>query len=185
MILSYLPIGKWRKSEAEIFKEVALQCGVPDEKIITEDQATNTGENIILSYHKLLNMNISTERVILVQTPYMERRTFATFMSQWPGDVSRTVLSVTSPDIPLLCYTNDAVGSLQHVISLLLDCMQRIKEYPERGFQIAQNIPDDVWEAHVRLTSSARFGHVDETDSPRNPTAACSTQECDCTAQLD
>jgi hypothetical protein len=29
--------------------------------------------------------------------------------------------------------------------------LQRIREYPARGFQISQEIPDDVWEAYEKL----------------------------------
>jgi hypothetical protein len=29
--------------------------------------------------------------------------------------------------------------------------LQRIKLYPERGFQIAQDIPEDVWSAYEQL----------------------------------
>jgi hypothetical protein len=29
--------------------------------------------------------------------------------------------------------------------------LQRIREYPARGFQIPQPIPDEVWEAYLEL----------------------------------
>jgi uncharacterized SAM-binding protein YcdF (DUF218 family) len=37
--------GKWQKSEAQIFKDVAISQGVPEDKIILEENATNTGQN--------------------------------------------------------------------------------------------------------------------------------------------
>jgi len=32
--------------------------------------------------------------------------------------------------------------------------MQRIKEYPKKGFQIEQEIPDDVWVAYEFLVEA-------------------------------
>jgi hypothetical protein len=38
--------------------------------------------------------------------------------------------------------------------------LQRIKIYPEKGFQIAQEIPDDVWQAYEQLVAMGFDRHL-------------------------
>jgi hypothetical protein len=38
--------------------------------------------------------------------------------------------------------------------------LQRIKLYPERGFQIYQDIPDDVWQAYEKLVGMGYTKHL-------------------------
>jgi hypothetical protein len=37
------------------------------------------------------------------------------------------------------------------VINIMVGDLQRIKEYPAKGFQIYQEIPHDVWAAYEEL----------------------------------
>lgn len=39
----------------------------------------------------------------------------------------------------------------EHWIHALAGDLQRIREYPAKGFQIEQDIPDEVWEAYEYL----------------------------------
>lgn len=56
------------KPEAEVFADVALKRGVPEEKIILETKSTNTGENVRFTYELLHTMGLEPGRMILVQT---------------------------------------------------------------------------------------------------------------------
>lgn len=76
----------------------------------------------------------------------MERRSFATFKKHWPDKH----LIVTSPQISFDDYPTAEI-SVEKVINIMAGDLQRIKLYPEKGFQIAQPIPDDVWQAYERL----------------------------------
>ena len=38
--------------------------------------------------------------------------------------------------------------------------LQRIREYPAKGFQIHQDIPDNVWQAFERLVALGFDGHL-------------------------
>ena len=49
-----------------------------------ENKATNTGENIANSRALLAANGITPASLIVVQKPFMERRSYATFMKQWP-----------------------------------------------------------------------------------------------------
>lgn len=149
--------GLWDKPEAEVFRDRALQMGVPDDIIIVENRSTNTGENVQFSYEILKEKNLLPKSVIIVQKPYMERRAFATFMKQWPGDVSGIDVYVTSPNIDMLDYPNEATGSLSDVISVMAGDFARIRIYEEKGFQIHQDIPATVQEAFDNLMKTNKY----------------------------
>ncbi len=155
--LGRLTLGLWQETEAEKFAKVAMRLGVPEEKILVESRSTNTGENVALSYQLLQQRQIKVNRFILVQKPYMERRTLATFEKQWPGP--KTEILVTSPQINFMDYPNQDV-SMEEVISIMLGDLQRIKIYPEKGFQTYQPIPDDVWEAYEKLVAQGFTSHL-------------------------
>jgi len=134
------------KSEAEVFADVALKAGVPKEKIIIEPNSTNTGENILFTKKLLEEKGFDIRKFILVQKPYMERRAYATFKKQWP----EKEFIVTSPPIPFEEYP-DHVKPREAMINTLVGDLQRIKLYPDKGFQIFQDIPPDVWSAYEAL----------------------------------
>ncbi|XP_041373800.1 uncharacterized protein SCO4629-like isoform X2 [Gigantopelta aegis] len=151
--------GKWTQPEAKVFEEVAVGLGVPKEVIIVEPRATNTGENMLYSHRALERAGLTPTSIILVHTPYMERRTYATFMKQYPG-ADNMRASVTSPKMTLEEYPNEDVGSLDDVIDVLIRCLTRIKDYPQMGFQIHQEIPDNVWKAYRHLLKKNQDSHT-------------------------
>src|SRR5687768_3896122 len=69
----------WTVPEADLFAARAIELGVPDEMIIRENKSTNTGENIQFTRKRLAERNLDPDSFLLVQKPYMERRSFATF----------------------------------------------------------------------------------------------------------
>ena len=147
----------WSKPEVEVFRDRVVELGVPETHIVTESQSTNTGENVRFCYKLLSHRNLLPNSIILVQKPYMERRAYATFLKQWPGNTDHMIVSVTSPDIGLLEYPNEAVGDLNHTINILVGDFARIKVYEEKGFQTRQEIPDSVQAAFDRLVASGQF----------------------------
>ncbi|KAL5022741.1 hypothetical protein ScPMuIL_001896 [Solemya velum] len=151
--------GKWMKTESEVFRDVAVKMGIPLDRIILENGATNTGENITMSYEALKERNVPVTKLILIQMPHMERRTYATFMQQWPPGTGGIEVALTSPDIPLRQYPNEDVGSIADVISVMLGCMHRIKHYPEKGYQIPQEIPRDVWNSYIWLSETGLYSN--------------------------
>ena len=138
--------GLWGMSEAEKFASIAIEKGVPPEAILLEKKSTNTGENIRFTKELLEEQGIHPKKIIVVQKPYMERRTYATFMKQWPG----MDFIVTSPKISFEDYPQEG-RSMEHIINMMVGDLQRIKEYPALGFQIEQEIPGSVWDAYEQL----------------------------------
>jgi hypothetical protein len=94
---------------------------------------------------------------MLVQKPYMERRTYATFKAQWP-DPSMEII-VTSPPIAYEDYFNETLPK-EFILSVMVGDLQRIKEYPAKGFQIAQDIPDEVWSVNEQLIARGYDKHL-------------------------
>lgn len=140
----------WSEPEADRFAGIAVAMGVPPERILIENRSTNTGENVLFTRQLLDDRQLSPQRFILVQKPYMERRSYATFKQRWP---EKDVV-VTSPQVSfdeyVNRYSNKALSS-DDVVAIMVGDLQRIRVYAERGFQIPQDVPDDVWQAFEEL----------------------------------
>src|SRR5262245_27119622 len=136
----------WQQPEADRFAAIAIEMGVPRDRILVENQSTNTGENVLFTKALLAERSLDPRTFIPVQKPYMERRSYATFKRHWPDKG----LIVTSPRVSfdeyLKGYSNKALSS-DEVIAIMVGDLQRIRLYPAKGFQIPQDIPDEVWEA--------------------------------------
>ncbi|MGN6355724.1 MAG: YdcF family protein, partial [Parafilimonas sp.] len=145
----------WTQSEADLFAEVALKMGVPKEVILVENKSTNTGENILFTQQLVKEKKINPSSFIVVQKPYMERRSYATFKQHWPDKK----LMVTSPQIAFEDYPTEEIP-LEKVINIMVGDLQRIKFYPAKGFQVYQEIPDDIWEAYEQLVAGGFDKHL-------------------------
>lgn len=162
-----LTSGLFSAPEAEIFAAIASSAPyhIPSRHILIEPRSTNTGENVRFTYELLRERGLLggvIKRFVLVQKPYMERRTYATFVRQWPGGASEggeVEFTVTSPLLEWDEYP-DAGNPRELVISIMVGDLVRIKEYSAKGFQIEQEIPDEVWEAGQRLILAGYGGHL-------------------------
>ena len=152
----------WDEPEAERFARIATSMGVPRESILIEKNSTNTGENVQFTRKLVEGMGLDPQRFIVVQKPYMERRAFATFLRYWPGKE----VVVTSPQVSfrdyLAEYSNRSL-SVGDVIGIMVGDLQRIKLYPALGYQVAQDIPDDVWSAFEVLVRAGFDKYLIET----------------------
>jgi len=149
----------WREPEAELFARIAEEMGVPRERILLETRSTNTGENVLFTKQLLAARGLDPGTFIVVQKPYMERRSFATFKKVWP----EKEIVVTSPQVSLddylATYSNDTL-SAGDVISIMVGDLQRILIYPELGYQIVQPVPDDVLRAYEELVGAGYDRHL-------------------------
>ena len=147
--------GIWKDPEADRFARIALDMGVPAEAIFIENASSNTGENILFTQQLLREKGLHPHSFLLVQKPYMERRSYATFKKHWPDKE----LIVTSPRISFEDYPTEEIP-LEKVIHIMVGDLQRIRIYPAKGFQIPQEIPGDVWEAYERLVAQGFNRHL-------------------------
>jgi uncharacterized SAM-binding protein YcdF (DUF218 family) len=147
--------GIWKDPEADRFARIALDMGVPAEAIFIENQSTNTGENILFTQRLLADKGLHPQTFLLVQKPYMERRSYATFKKHWPDKD----LIVTSPQIAFEDYPTDEIP-LERVINIMVGDLQRIRIYPAKGFQIPMEIPDNIWAAYEKLVGWGFTEHL-------------------------
>lgn len=149
----------WSEPEADQFARIAVRMGVPENRILIENRSTNTGENVAFTRGLLADRGLDFHRFIVVQKPYMERRAYATFRKVWPD----AEVIVTSPRVSL----DEYLGRYSHesftaddVISIMVGDLQRIRVYPEKGFQIPQEIPEEVWQAYTALIEAGYDRHL-------------------------
>ena len=142
----------WTEPEAERFARLAIAAGVPKDKVIIENRSSNTGENILYTKQLVADMGLELQKFIVVQKPYMERRSFATFRKWWPEKQVIVTSPQTGFDDYLANYANSAL-SPNEVVSIMVGDLQRIRVYPARGYQIEQNVPSEVIAAYDELVA--------------------------------
>jgi uncharacterized SAM-binding protein YcdF (DUF218 family) len=148
----------WPETEAATMAALARDHGVPDDCIFIEDRATNTGDNIRFSREMLAAAGLAPSQVIVVQKPYMERRTQAALDVQWPA----VECVVTSPPFGFDSYcTEDLPSSL--VIEAMVGDFQRILDYPALGFASEQPVPPEVTAAYQLLCRQGFAGQLRPT----------------------
>lgn len=135
----------WDRSEADTFLEAALQKGVARADVLVENKSSNSGENIAFTKKLLQEKGFDIKKAIIVHKPFMERRVYAALKKQWP----ELAIVVTSPELDFNYYKN--LLGYDNAVGDLLGDLERIKKYPDLGFQIAQDIPDEIWNARCIL----------------------------------
>lgn len=147
----------WEEPEAEQFARIAVGMGVPRQRILVENESTNTGENVLFTRRLFERLGIEAQSFIVVQKPYMERRSDLTFRKVWPEKDS----VVTSPQLSLDEYlARDSPVSAGDTIAIMVGDLQRIRAYGERGFLVPEDIPGDVWEAYEKLVAAGYDTHL-------------------------
>jgi uncharacterized SAM-binding protein YcdF (DUF218 family) len=146
----------WNVTEADKFAEATISKGVPKNKILIENRSTNTGENIRFSFKLLKEKKIVFRKLILVQKPFMLRRTYATFMMQWP---KKNEIILTAPPFNFESYPNKII-TRDALVHTMVGDLQRIRLYSERGFQIPQDIPNEAWRAFESLVDMGYTKHL-------------------------
>jgi hypothetical protein len=149
----------WTEPEADRFAAIAVGMGVPAGKILIENRSTNTGENVVFTRRLLGERGLDPDTFILVQKPYMERRSYATFARVWPGKNAIVTSPQASFEDYLAHHSNEAL-SRDEIIGIMVGDLQRIRLYPARGFQIEQEIPADVWDAFEELVQAGFDTHL-------------------------
>ena len=135
-------VGNWTRSrfakaEARVFADVAHAHGIPFECIHTETASTNIGENMRST--RALTTDWGVESVLIVTKPQTTRRAIATQQRQWPevaGYVScppTAFEAQPTKDFPMELLINEMVGDVQ-----------RLLEYPDRGYQVPQTVPAQI-----------------------------------------
>ena len=144
----------WDRSEAQIFAERAIARGVPADRIMLESNSTNIGENIRFTRELLAAQRVHPKSIMIVSKPSTERRILATCQRIWP----QMRVLITSPRIGLAEQMQYGIG--ENLIHEMVGDIQRIKLYPELGFQSAQHLPGEVWSAYEQLVARGYDQHL-------------------------
>lgn len=151
--------GLFAETEAERFARIAETHGVPRERIVLEDRSSNSAENLLFTPRVLEQQGITAKKIIAVHKPYMERRLLAAMGVYWPG-VSAVI---TSPRVTLeehLAHAASVGMSEKRVLDTIVGDLQRMKVYAQKGYQIPQEIPEEVWGAFVNLCQMGYTGQL-------------------------
>ncbi|WP_426449133.1 YdcF family protein [Siccibacter colletis] len=163
----YNTIQTTGRSEAAILADIAREFwNLPHERIITEEQSTNCGENAAFSRRLLDEWGMAPKRIILSQDPTMQRRTVATFARAW-RDADLQPEWVSQPGVvPVLRNGSRSVQFVEgdsgmwppeRFISLILGEIPRLRDdhsgYGPRGrdFITHVDIPPEVEQAWQAL----------------------------------
>jgi len=138
--------ARFPRGEAIHYREHALALGVPESAVLVEPTATNTGANITKSRAILEAAGYHPASILLICKPYAQRRSYATILKLWP----EVAVVCASAPISYRDYVA-TIGDEHLVISMMAGDLQRILEYPERGFTVPQDVPRAVEDAYRRL----------------------------------
>ena len=138
----------WSEPEAEKFAKVAIDKGVPKEKIYIENKSTNTSENFQFVKAMIEEERMDVHSCIFVGRPYGEKRIatyFKKIMPEYKG-------MITSEKIECEEYFNrfEKESKIEEISTLVGD-IQRMKLYPQKGWSIEVEIPKQVWHAYEEL----------------------------------
>ncbi|WP_197319370.1 YdcF family protein [Saccharomonospora sp. NB11] len=152
-------VRRFPRGEAVHYRERALELGVPDDVMLVEPHARNTGENITLTRDLLAQRGIAVHTATLVCKPYQQRRAYATCRKLWPELDVRCSGSHTS----LTDYLA-TIDDPERVVHMLVGETQRVALYPGRGFSIAQDMPQEVDLACRRLIDAGYTARLARQD---------------------
>lgn len=145
----------WDEPESHVFKERLIELGNKENNLVIEDQSRNTGENIQFTKKLLEGHDPELKTGLIVQKPYMERRAYAAAMKQWP----EIEWQVTSPTITYDDYIEKF--DEERLINIIVGDTWRIKEYAKQGYQIPQEMPDEVETSLKELIKKGYTKHID------------------------
>jgi uncharacterized SAM-binding protein YcdF (DUF218 family) len=141
----------WSRPEAHVFRDRALERGVPAQAILIEDRATNFGENVRFAREMLPQ----ARSAIFVTKPGAVLRLALTVPAQWPG----VQACVDAPPLRFPDDVSQVVGVLGLIAEMVGD-VQRIAEYPALGFQVPHPLPADVQASWQALVAAGFDGHL-------------------------
>jgi len=141
--------GIWNEPEADKFAKIAIENGIPADKIIIENKSSNLGEHYSFAKKILDDNGLPYKKAIIVTKPYQERRAYATGKAQWKD----TEFIASSIPLSMNDYF-DSLDNPERNINLMVGDLQRIAVFPEKGFQIHQDIPKEVMDAFELLVKN-------------------------------
>ena len=145
----------WTRPEADMYAEILVGKGVPRERILLEDRATNTAENLRFTRALLDRSGSETQRIVIAVKPFMQRRVWATLAVEWP-EIAATV---ASPRMTLDEYFTAELDP-DKITNIMMGDLQRIWIYGRKGWSAPQPLPEQVIHAYRRLIELGYTRHL-------------------------
>lgn len=141
----------FKMSEAEIFRDIAIENGVLPEKIFIENKSTNTGDNFRFSLNVIKENNLKYDKILIVHNNLSQRRTLATAKAIIPDKT----LAITSPKLTFEEFIDSLKlmdeQTIYNIICVAVGDIQRMVIFPQFGWMVEEEIPENVIEAYMRL----------------------------------
>lgn len=144
-----------QEAEGIVFRNVLFSeyPDIPETDVIVESNSTNTGENIRFSEEvlKSADSNFCFEKgiksIIAVASPYRQRRVWRTLQKLYPEIriYNKPVETDFETEVKLFKEKNEDFAQL------ILGEMERIVNYPDKGYMNYELIPAMIFEAYGRL----------------------------------
>ncbi len=136
--------------EAEAFRAVALDHGVPAEHIAIEPNSTNTAENMAFSLDVMAKMDppLTPRSVLLVANPYRQRRVWLTARKYLPHAALHNAPPLTTLDREVAVF----IAQGEDLQDLLLGEIDRLVRYGAAGWIVDEPLPEDLVEAFSAWT---------------------------------
>jgi hypothetical protein len=147
----------WKKPEAEVFYERAIENGINGKQVLMEPEATNFGENI--SYSRALVPQAKT--VTFVSKPNSLLRVKLTAEARWP-EVNAIV---SCPSIKFPAEVSNIIG-VWGAINEMVGDIERIQKYPDRGFQVSHLLTEKIIQNWVYLIDKGFTFHLMPNNTP-------------------
>jgi hypothetical protein len=172
---TFSDVATGSRTEAAVLAEILQRhLDVPGSAIVTEQEATNCGENAALSLRTLARRG-GVSSVLLVQDPTMQRRTHAGFDRHQETTGSALEVVSYAPFVPVVTARGAGPGgpdgrpvwTLDRFVSLALGEVRRLVDDGHgygprgRGFIGHVDVPPDVVEGYRRLRASVPVAIAD------------------------
>lgn len=141
----------WNEKEANIFKARAIKLGVNPDYITTEEKATNIGENVKYSKEFLKG----AKKITYISKPNTILRIGLTI----PIHCNNIESYTSAPDFSFPKDVSNIVG-VYGLINEMIGDLQRIIEYPSKGFQIKHDLPTKVMDSYNFLINKGYTSHM-------------------------
>lgn len=141
----------WSEPEAHVFQRRALANGIEPRQIHLEDRSTNFGENIAFVRELMPQLR----RVIFVTKPNSILRVALTVPVQWP----EVTAWVDSPPFTFPEEVSNIIGVFG-VIHEMVGDVDRVLQYPARGFQRPHAVPETILESWKALIVEGFSRHL-------------------------
>lgn len=140
--------------EGILYAQRCRELGVPEERILVEDRAANSGENFLFSKALLAERRVFPRTGVVACKPYMAKRAWAVGTKQWP----EVRWNIFRQDLRFTEYL-DQGNDLTAVLELMAGDLQRLRIYAGT-FQTPIPVPEPVWAAYERLAADGYDRYV-------------------------